>query len=369
MGLAAVVLATTTAGASAAPAPATLREIVQELVEAGSPGAIVVVRTPTLLRRAVAGLASLRPRSAMRATDRYRVGSVTKSFVATIVLQLAAEGRLRLSDPVEHWLPGLLPNARAITLRRLLNHTSGLVDYADDKGYFKARVAEPRRVWLPRRLIAIATKHRLLFPPGTDWSYSNTNYVVLGLVVEAVMESTLEEQLRVRLFRPLGLHSTSYPIGGAVAGRIAHGYLGPYPGLPIPAGRMLDVTSVAPNGWGGGQIVSNADDVIRFYAALLDGRLLPRPLLAAMKTRVTGTHREVGVNVAFSAPYGLGLSIEHLSCGTAYGHTGDIPGYRNVVWASADGRRVAVVMTNLFDDGALSWTRIRGLAARAFCSG
>src|SRR4029453_17471325 len=93
MGLAAVVLATTTAGASAAPAPATLREIVQELVEAGSPGGIVGVRAPTSVRRAVAGLASLRPRSAMRATDRYRVGSVTKSFVATIVLQLAAEGR------------------------------------------------------------------------------------------------------------------------------------------------------------------------------------------------------------------------------------------------------------------------------------
>jgi D-alanyl-D-alanine carboxypeptidase len=368
--LAVLAVAVLSTGASAAGAPPpTLQSVAQQLVQAGAPGAIAVVRTPRSTIRVAYGLARLEPPSRMRVTDRYRVGSVTKSFVATVVLQLAAEHRLRLSDSVERWLPGLLPNGRAITIRELLSHTSGVFDYTADQGYFKARVARPRQVWSPRRLIAIAAGHRPRFRPGTDWAYSNTNYVLLGLVVEAVTRSTLGEQLRARVFQPLGLHSTSYPTGAAVPGRMAHGYLGPFPGVPIPAGGMIDVTRVAPNAWGGGQIVSDVDDLMRFYAALLGGRLLPRPQLAAMRTVVAGTHRRLGVTVRFRAPYGLGLSIENVSCGTAYGHSGDIPGYRTVVWASADGRRVAAIMANLYDDRRLAWPAILRLAERAFCSG
>ena len=106
-----------TSSAAAAPSPPTLREVVQLLVTAGSPGAIAVVRTPASFRSAVAGLARLRPPTPVRATDRYRVASVTKTFVATVVLQLVGEGKAQLSDPVEHWVPGLVPQGRAITLR------------------------------------------------------------------------------------------------------------------------------------------------------------------------------------------------------------------------------------------------------------
>ena len=218
-------------------------------------------------------------------------------------------------------------------------------------------------------MVAIAVAHKPVFRPGTDWSSSNTNYVLLGMVVEAATHSTLAAQLRARIVRPLGLGSTSYPQGAALPGRVAHGYLGHLPGLPVPPGTTVDVTTrVAPDAWGAGQIVSNADDLTRFYAALLGGRLLPPAQLAAMKSTVRGVHTVLGVEVVFSAPYGLGLSVQRLGCGTAYGHDGDFPGYRNMVWANGDGSRVAAVMVNL---NALrpSWPTIRTLAARAFCSG
>jgi D-alanyl-D-alanine carboxypeptidase len=364
-----VVLAVTSAGAAAAPAPPTLQQVARELVTAGSPGAIVVVRTPTSFTSATAGLARLRPPTPVRVTDRYRVASVTKSFVATVVLQLVGEGKMRLSDPVEHRLPGLVPNGRAITVRELLDHTSGLFDYTEDVNYVGARVARPGRMWTPRQLVGIAVRHKPLFRAGSDWDYSNTNYVLLGLVVEAVTGRPLAAELRRRILRPLGLDSTSYPLGTALQGRVVHGYVRSIPGVPIPRGQTLDATSrVAPDAWGAGQIVSSAGDLTRFYAALLGGRLLPSHQLAAMKSKVRGTRTVLGVRVEFSAPYGLGLVVERLGCGTVYGHDGDLPGYRNLVWASPNGRRVAAVMVNV-SAARPSWTTIRASVARAFCSG
>jgi D-alanyl-D-alanine carboxypeptidase len=371
--LALVILAASLPGAghtaTHAPATSPLREITRGLVASGAPGAVAVLRTTNEIDGAAAGVAQIRPRLMMHIADRYRIASVTKTFVATVVLQLVAKGRIRLSDAVERWLPGLVPNGRSITIRELLNHTSGLFDYDDDRAWVKSRIEHPGRPWSPRKLVAISTRHRPLFRAGTDWSYSNTNYVVLGLVVEAVTGTTLERQLRDRIVRPLMLSSTSYPKGTALTGKAAHGYLGPAPGLPIPLGQLLDVTSiVSPSAWGAGQMVSNAADVTRFFAALLGGQLLPAAELAAMKTRVKGVHRKLGVQVAYSAPYGLGIAIEHTACGMAYGHDGDVPGYRNVVWATPDGRRVATVMVNI-QSARLPWSTIRKAAQTAFCSG
>jgi D-alanyl-D-alanine carboxypeptidase len=138
--------------------------------------------------------------------------------------------------------------------------------------------------------------------------------------------------------------------------------------LPIAPGRLIDVTSVvSPSAWGAGQIVSTADDVTSFLAALLGGRLLDPTRLAAMKTRVTTTRVELGIPVQSTADYGLGLRIERTPCGTAYGHDGDIPGYRNVAWATGDGRRVVEVMVNV-ESTRMSWPLIRAAAAQVFCS-
>ena len=341
---------------------ASLGRLAGRLVEAGAPGAIVVVRTPGGVRRAAAGAASLRPQVALHPTDRYRIASVTKSFVAAVVLQLAGERRLRLSDPIERGLPGEVPNGRAITLRELLGHTSGLFDYDDDGDWVKARIADPGRTWTARELVAVATRNPPHFPPGRDWSYSNTNYVLLGLVVEAVTKHTLGDELRARIIVPLALDSTSYPSGTAIGRGAAHGYQGSAPGLPIPAGRLVDVTTrVSPSAWGAGQLVSNADDLTRFFAALLHGRVIPKNELRDMKAPVGG-----GKAIPFTAPYGLGLDIVHTPCGTAYGHAGDMPGYRNIVLARGDGARVAAVMVNVVS-ARLRWDAIQNAATTAFC--
>jgi len=156
------------------------------------------------------------------------------------VLQLVAEGKVRLDDSVERWLPGLVPNGAAITIQDLLDHTSGLFNYTDDSDFDQAVVADPARTWSPRELVAFATAHPPLFPPGTGWFYSNTNYVLLGLVVEAASGTTLEQQLRERIFQPRALEATSFPSGTLIDGEYAHGYVGPAT-LPVPPGTLLDV--------------------------------------------------------------------------------------------------------------------------------
>jgi D-alanyl-D-alanine carboxypeptidase len=339
---------------SATPSPHSMVvETVRLLVADGAPGALAVVRTPGKTDRAVAGLGRTQPPVRRRSVDRFRVASVTKTFVATVVLQLAAEQKLTIDDPVERWLPGLVPKGSAITLRQLMNHTSGLFDYDADKKWQAARIANPRRIWTPRELVAIAMSHRPLFAPGKGWSYSNTNYVLLGLVVEAVTRHSLGVELQRRVFGKLALRSTSYPLKTLLGGRFAHGYFVSRPPLKAPRGTLLDVNAASPSAWGAGQIVSNAGDLITFFAALLGGRLLPPAQLAAMETLVPGHD------------YGLGLAVTQTPCGTAYGHNGDFPGYRTVVLASQRGKRVAVVMVNI--TGKVSWGRLFTDAQDIFC--
>jgi D-alanyl-D-alanine carboxypeptidase len=332
-----------------------LRQIVRQLVRDGAPGALAVVRTPSGIHRAQDGLARRRPRTAMVGTDRFRVASITKTFVAAVVLQLVAEGELGLDDPVERWLPGLVPNGRAITIRELLDHTSGLFDYFGDKGFVRAVVAQPGRIWPPRRLVAIATSHTPLFPPGRDWSYSNTNYILLGLVVEAAVGTPLDQQLQQRIFDPLALTATSFPTGARIDGAHAHGYVG-FATLPRLR-SLLDTSPVSPSlAWAAGAIVSTGDDVTRFYAALLGGQLLPPDLLAAMQTPAPGVH------------YGLGLLGADTPCGPAYGHEGDLLGYRSFVYARPNGTRVALVMVNI-DNTYLPRSELEAAAENAFCAG
>src|SRR6266550_7078399 len=184
-----VVAAVLTLGVGAAPAAtpkrANLASIARELVKSGAPGAIVYVRTPTGARAGVGGYADRAAHVSMRAADRYRIASVSKAFVSVVILQLEAEGKLDIDDAVAKSLPALVPNGGGITLRELLNHTSGLFDYNADVDFGNAIFANPGRTWTPRELLAYAFAHGPLFPPGTDNSYSNTNYILLGLVTEA----------------------------------------------------------------------------------------------------------------------------------------------------------------------------------------
>jgi D-alanyl-D-alanine carboxypeptidase len=313
-----------------------------DVVAAGVPGVIVRVKDAHQAARNYAvGVDELATGTALRSTARYRVGSITKTFVATIVLQLVGEGRLRLDEPVAKRLPGLLSNGRRITVRELLNHTSGLPDYTEDPKLLAGIVKN--RVWAPRELVAMGDKRPQLFAPGSAWSYSNTNYIVAGLLIRRVTGHSLARELKRRIFSPLRLHHTSFPVSSArMAGYHAHGYISPET-VPTPDGPRLDVTGYNPShAWAAGAIVSNAADLSHFYRALLSGRLLARPLLREMKKTVAEDPTDP--NTTFR--YGLGLQRVNDACGTNWGHSGAIYGYQDMAyWNARTGRTVIIAST------------------------
>jgi len=321
--------------------PGTFRAAIERIVGDGVPGAIGLQRRGDRVDVVAAGLADVATARPMTADDRFRVGSITKTFVATLVLKLVAQGRLRLTDSVARWLPGLVPGGGAITLRELLQHTSGIYDYASDPGFLPAVEADPARVWQPRELVRIAVAHPPLFPPGTSYAYSNTDYILLGLIAEAATGQPLGQELQQQIFTPLGLRGTSFP-DAATTLPLPHadGYLLGEPGGP------LDTTLVSASiAWAAGAIVSTANDLARFYSLLLAGRLLPAPLLREMLRTVPTGPGGPGLG------YGLGIFFEQLPCGTVWGHDGNFPGYSSD--ATRDDQRQVVVFINA-DSSTLS---------------
>ena len=279
--------------------------------------------------RLTSGYGNLKPKTSMRAGDRFRVGSITKTFVATVALQLVGERKLALEDSVERWLPGVVPNGKRITVRHLLNHTSGLFDYGGDAKFLADAFRHPLKVWTPRQIVAIATAHKPRFAPGAGWSYSDTNYYVVGLILEAATGHTLASELRHRIFVPLRLRATSLDSAPRIAGRYAHGYF---------LRPLEDVTVGSPSvQWAAGALVSNADDVAHFFRALLGGRLLRPDQLRAMETMTTPVP-------GFS--YGLGLQKLRNRCGVFWGHSGGSPGYIANAFNSRDGSRQVVLLVN-----------------------
>jgi D-alanyl-D-alanine carboxypeptidase len=334
----------------AAPKRANLTSIARELVRLGAPGAIVYVRTPTGTRAGVAGYADRDAHLSMRANDRYRIASVTKAFVSALILQLEAEGKLSIDDPVEKYLPHVVPNGNGISLRELMNHTSGLFNYTDDSAFVNDPITSFSRAWAPSELLALAFAHPPNFAPGTNWSYSNTNYIVLGLIVEAVTGKALGDVLQERIFTPLGLTSTSFPLTIQLAPDFVHGY------VKLPSTPLIDITpGLNPSwGWAAGGIVSTPHDVTTFYRALMTGKLLPASQLDEMETpsAVNGT-------------YGLGIALSFVACGRVFSHQGDFLGWQNIASSTANGKRQAVLMVNVnLDDD-----RVLGLWQKALCRG
>jgi D-alanyl-D-alanine carboxypeptidase len=351
MAVGALLLAPARAGAVAGPSghgstivapqrlhPGELRRLLDQVVAAGAPGAAALVREDHGVKQAASGVADLRTGRRMRPGLHYRVGSVTKPFVATVVLQLVAEGRLSLSDTVDRWLPGILPYGDQVTIRQLLNHTSGVPDNSLEPLVRLYTFPHGRsRAWTPRELVALIADQPPDFPPGTAWSYSNTGYVLAGMIVEAATGRRLGQELARRIFRPLGLRDTVFPINRPdIPGPNPRGYSLP---LQDEAGPLLDFTVYNPSlAWGAGNLISDLADLERFFRALLRGRLLPPRLLAAMTTPV-----DTGVP---GYGYGLGLEMINTPSGRLVGHGGAIPGFDNIVLNTKDGRRQLGVMIN-----------------------
>ena len=316
-----------------------LQRALDQLVAAGVPGAVVLARQGNHTTLLASGYGNLKQKTRLRTSDRFRVGSITKTFVATLVLQLVGEGKLSLDDTVEQRLPGVIPHGQSINIRELLNMTSGLFDYLNDGDTTvddKLLAGHLTYRWSPLELIAISNKHKPRFAPGTAWEYCSTCYVLLGLIVEKRTGHPLAAELKRRIFVPAGLTATSFDTEPQIAGAHAHGYelLGKPP--------LTDVSILSPShGWAAGALVSNAHDLARFYRALYRGQLLSPALVKQMQTTVPV------VPGAKTFGYGQGLFKQPMGCGTAFGHPGAIPGFLADAWTSKDGNRQAVLLVNI----------------------
>jgi D-alanyl-D-alanine carboxypeptidase len=313
------------------------QSVADQIVAAGAPGAIVNVDDAVIATSGVADPATGRP---MAPELRFRAASLTKSFTATVVLQLVAEGRLRLDEPLERRLPGVLPYGDRVTIRMLLQHTSGVPDYwesgADPLLYrFLADPLLRSRTWTPPELVALVADLPPTHPPGAGVHYSSTDYVLLGMVVERVTHRSLAGEVERRVVGPLGLDDTSLPVTRTtLPPPFTRGSAAPLDANGNQIGPLRDMTEYNPSVlWGMGNLISSADDLNRFYRALIGGRLLPRALTAEMKRTVP--YPEWG-----PVGFGLGVWSFDLPCGRrVFGHEGQVPGYNTWSYASADGGR------------------------------
>lgn len=349
MGVAAGVAMTVAAGAFTAPAMASppgdrhaaTRKAMEAALNENAPGVTAQARDEHGPWNAAAGIGDLERQKPRGAHDRYRVGSITKTFVSTVVLQLVAEGELRLDDKVGRWLPGVVEgnghDGDRITVRQLLNHTSGVYDVLTDPGYqekmFTEKFLEHRYdTWTPEQQVAIAMRHEPDFDPGEGWNYSNTNYLLAGMIIKKVTGESYADEIKRRIIKPLGLDATSVPRTN--------------PLMPEPSSRAYmklskdpdatfhDVTELNPSMAGSsGGMISDAADLNRFYAALLRGKLLPKKQLAEMKKTVVRDPDKPNDG------YGLGLVSRETSCGTVvWGNGGDIQGSTSMTLVTERGR-------------------------------
>lgn len=331
------------AQAGAAGPTAVQRSLDRLVRDDGFPAALASLqRRDGRVRNLTAGVGDRETSSAVPVDGRVRIGSNTKTFTAVTVLQLVGEGKIELDAPIETYLPGLIRgegiDGRNITVRQLLQHTSGLPNYTQWLG----REALPIRhtYFQPRDLLDAALAHPAEFAPGTSWGYSNTNYIVAGLLIERVTGRPAGEAITRRTIKRIGLRRTSFPGVGEQRVRGPHpkGYHTDDPSKPL-----VDFTRFDPSiAWTAGQMISTPSDLNRFFTALLDGKLLGPEQLREMRSTVAAPEFGEGVG------YGLGLVSTKLNCGTvSWGHGGNIPGYTTTNGATTDGRAAAVAVTAL----------------------
>ena len=343
--VAAIALGAAGGAASAAPSKGeaeSLKSRAQGLVGDGYPAVLAAVSDSKGESAGVAvGKGSLETGQAPPMDGEVRVGSNTKTFVAVVVMQMVQEGKVGLDEPIETYLPGLIKgegvDGSRITVRQLLQHTSGLPEYTDTTPGSGDIFQIKDHYIPPRDLLDTALGKPAAFEPGTQWKYTNTNYIVLGMLIERVSQRPVGEQIDQRIVKKLGLSHTYFPAPGdrSIKGTHPQGY------HLSAGGKLEDITEMDPAwAWAAGAMVSTPSELNTFFQAVLDGRLLSQASIDEMKKGVdTG---------AGGAVYGLGLIGTPLSCGgTSWGHNGGIHGYRTYDAVGPDGTAVTVAVTAL----------------------
>jgi D-alanyl-D-alanine carboxypeptidase len=365
--------ATATVAATSARPGYTQQDLQRDLdaiTATGVPGVLAEVRTGARVLRGTSGVADLDTRAPASPSGFFRIGSNTKTFVSVVLLQLVAEHRLSLDDTVARWLPGVVHgngnDGTRITVRELLQHTSGLHNYTDD---LQAEITSPEAYkklefeqFSRQELLDIALGHKPDFAPGAGWNYSNTNYILLGMIIEKVTHDSWEDQVTRRIIAPLGLRHTFAP---GTSTRLPSPHATGY--LIFDKNTRVD-TTMENMSWAdsAGALISTASDLSRFWSAIGKGTLLPPAQILQMRQTVPATGGDV--TAVPGSRYGLGIFSIPLTCGGVYwSHEGDVPGYDTIGAVSGDGRSTVVLSLNSnVDDPVLAAEY--GLVDHVMCS-
>jgi D-alanyl-D-alanine carboxypeptidase len=303
----------------------------QAMTAAAVPGAIIGIWGPDGTYVRAFGVADKTTRAPMK-TDFYsRIGSQTKTFTATAVLRLADEGKVGLDDPIAKYIDGV-PQGDKITLRQLARMQSGLFNYSEAQGFQQALFADPRRPFTPQELLGFAFSEPNVFPPGDGFLYCNTNYVLLGLVVEKIGGQPLRDYIRNHILTPLGMSHTSFPSDNAFPEPHAQGYT-----VQTADGKETTATDWDPSwGWAAGAMISTLEDMHTWAPALATGKLLT-PQMQVQRLQTVGSPgmpRQDG--------YGLGI----FNLGGWIGHNGSLPGYQTVAVYLPQKQTTLVILIN-----------------------
>lgn len=310
---------------------AALQEVADAYVEAGVVGLVLAARTPQCPPIEVAsGVAELASEAPLTVDHRLRIGSVTKTVTAAILLRLQEDGLVDLDAPISDYVDTPVPNAAEISVRQLLNHTSGIANYLNYPNFFD--IADGDRVWEPAELVQMGVDLGPVFDPGQGWEYSNTNYIIAGMIAEAVTGQTFGQAVRATILDPAGLDETYLDGEETAEGELAHGY--------IP-GEDLTFTHHPSAAWAAGAMVMTVGDLMAWTDAVFRGPLLSDASKQQMMDVVATGNPETPY-------YGLGVEMPSLDVGVVAGHGGLFPGYTSAMGLRIDSDDVVVAISNTF---------------------
>ncbi len=298
------------------------------------PGATAAVDHAGCAWRGASGVSDIPAKTATLPGDLFHIGSITKTFTATLLLKLRAEGKVSLDSPVADYVKGV-PRGDTMTVRQLLNHTGGLFNYTECDAFWTAVEADPARVWKPEELVALAAMQQPYFEPGQGWQYSNTDYIVLGMIVEAASGETAAEAMRSRILDPEKLVHTYLDGYEAAIPGLVRGY-------EIDGQDFLDVTWTEDPSWAwtAGGLVSTTEDINKFYADLLGGKVLAPAELQDMTSWVDTSWPTI-------PEYGLGLAGRKFGSRLGTGHEGSVWGFVSASFHFTDPAAMVSVLINL----------------------
>lgn len=306
------------------------------LANTKQPGLIVsITKDDKIIYEKAKGLSDALGKTPMDLKMRFRIGSVTKTFTTSVILQLVDEGKLKLDETIDKYFPRV-PNGKNITVRMLGDMSSGLYNYSEDKAFNDSMLANPKRKWKAEELVEWSIRKGTYFEPGKGWHYSNTNTVLLGMLIEKLTGNSLESEIKKRIIDKLNLKETEYPSGPQITGFHSHGYGEDETPLPLP---LQDVTEKYDPSWGGaaGAIISSLADLKIYIKSLGEGKLTSKE-----------SHQERmkwSLDKGF-LQYGFGI----FNAGGYLGHNGSYPGFHNVSVHSPSTGITAIIFYNTQSD-------------------